>query len=125
MIEGRVNVALEAVTTLRIEGPSGQWQEVEAVIDTGYSGFLTLPISLVKDFGLAFFNKAIAVLADGTQGHFDVYDAVVVWGGQSRPKEVDATDGAPLLGMQMLYSHSLNVEVVEGGRVVVQELDRG
>ena len=125
MIEGRVNVALEAVATLRIEGPSGRWQEVEAVIDTGYSGFLTLPISLVKDLGLAFVNKAIAVLADGTHGRFDVYDAVVEWGGQSRSIEVDATGPTPLMGMQMLYSHRLNVEVVEGGRVSVQALDRG
>lgn len=107
---------------LRIEGPSGRWQEVEAVIDTGYSGFLTLPISLVKDLGLAFVNKAIAVLADGTQGRFDVYDAVVEWGGQSRSIEVDATGGAPLLGMQMLYSHSLFVEVEEGGRVEIRGL---
>ena len=41
MIEGVVNAALEAVVTLPLRGPDGQVREVEAVIDTGYGGYLT------------------------------------------------------------------------------------
>ncbi len=43
MIEGVVNAAYEAVVTLSLQSPSGQAREIEAVIDTGYSGFLTPP----------------------------------------------------------------------------------
>ena len=35
MIEGVVNVALEAVVTLPLRGPAGQARQIEAVIDTG------------------------------------------------------------------------------------------
>ena len=43
MIEGVVNSAYEAVIPLSLRGPAGQAQEVEAVIDTGFTGFVTLP----------------------------------------------------------------------------------
>ncbi len=42
MIEGVVNDAYEAVIPLTLQGPSGHMREIEAVIDTGYSGFLDL-----------------------------------------------------------------------------------
>ena len=58
MIEGVVNAAREAVVTISVRGPDGQAREIEAVIDTGYSGFLTLPASLVEDLGLPFDSVA-------------------------------------------------------------------
>ena len=54
MIEGAVNDAHEAVVALSLQGPAGQARDVEAVIDTGYSGFLTLPTALVIELGLPF-----------------------------------------------------------------------
>ena len=47
MIQGAVNDAYEAVISLTVQGPSGQATEVEAVIDTGFTGFLSLPSALV------------------------------------------------------------------------------
>ena len=38
MIQGRVNAAYEAVVPLVVRGPLGLAREVEAVIDTGYTG---------------------------------------------------------------------------------------
>ena len=52
MIEGVVNDAFEAVVALSLQGPAGQVQDIEAVIDTGYSGFLTLPTTLVMELVL-------------------------------------------------------------------------
>ena len=51
----------EAVVSLVLRGPEGQTREVNAVIDTGYSGFLTLPAALVADLGLPYVFSSSAV----------------------------------------------------------------
>ena len=47
MIEGEVNAAYEAVVTLPLQDPEGKARDIEAVVDTGYNGFLTLPPGLI------------------------------------------------------------------------------
>ena len=66
MIEGVVNAAYEAVISLSLRGPSGQTREIDAVIDTGFNGFLTLPPALVAELGLPFLSHGGATLADGS-----------------------------------------------------------
>ena len=51
MIEGIVNAYYEPVVTLSVQGPDGEIQEIEAVVDTGYNGLLTLPPSIVSIYG--------------------------------------------------------------------------
>ena len=67
MIEGVVNSAFDAVVNLVIRGSSGRAREIEAVIDTGYSGFLTLPLALVAELELPYFTSGTAFLADGAE----------------------------------------------------------
>ena len=120
MIEGIVNASHEAVVALRIQGPTGRSEDIEAVVDTGYSGFLTLPVALVERLGLEFTHIGHAFLANGDEASFDVYDAAVLWDGQPRRIRADAIGGAPLMGMLLLDGHDLHVEIVEGGRVVIE-----
>lgn len=120
MIQGAVNAALEAVLPLTVQGSGGRSREVEAVIDTGFSGFLTLPSALVAALGLAFDGVGWAVLADGTEARFDVYDATLLWDGRPRRVYVYAAETIPLVGMRLLESHSLYVEVESGGRVAIE-----
>ena len=120
MIEGVVNDAYEAVVALSVRGPEGQVQEIEAVIDTGYSGFLTLPVTLVTELGLPFAYVGRAFLANDDEVSFDVHDVTVLWDDQPRPVKADATGSIPLVGMLLLDRHDLNIEVESGGRVVIQ-----
>ena len=123
MIEGAVNAALEAVVILSLRGPSGQVQETDVVIDTGYDGFITLPSPLVQELGLPFRFRGRAVLANGSEETFDVYGVTVFWDGEPRSIEADAVGTEPLAGMLLLDTHSLYVEVADGGRVVVQAME--
>ena len=120
MIQGVVNAAYEPVIPLTVQGPAGQRREIEAVVDTGYNGYLTLPPALASSLGLPFVTTNPAFLADGSEVTFDVYSVTVLWDGH--PQDVDAhmSDTTPLVGMRLLDRHNLNIEVVEGGRVVIQ-----
>jgi predicted aspartyl protease len=48
VIAGVVNSNLEVTVRLLIRGLGGQEQEIDAVIDTGFNGFLILPPALVR-----------------------------------------------------------------------------
>ena len=120
MIEGVVNAAYEAVVVLTVHGPSGQATEIEAIIDTGFTGFLTVTPALAAELELSLEGASRATLADGSEVTFDVYDVAVLWDGQLRYVLADAADTTPLVGMRMLDRHNLNIDVEDGGRVVIQ-----
>ena len=120
MIQGAVNAALEAVLPVTVQGTAGGAQDVEAVIDTGFSGFLTLASATATELGLEFDGVGWAVLADGTEASFDMYDATVLRDGQPRNVYVCAAETTPLVGMRLLEGHDLHVEVQDGGRVVIE-----
>ena len=120
MMEGVVNAHLEAVITVSLLGPAGQTKEVDALVDTGFNGFLTLPPMLVADLGLAVVGEGEAVLADGSEAVFDVHSVTLLWDSQLRAVEIGAVGGDPLVGMALMEDHDLSIQVREGGRVVVQ-----
>ena len=120
MMEGVVNAAHEAVLTLSLEGPAGETRDIAAVVDTGFTGFLTVTPALAAELGLPFEGTARATLADGSETTFPYYCVAVLWDGRTRYVEADAADTTPLVGMRLLDSHSLYVEVEDGGRVVIE-----
>jgi len=120
VIEGTVNAVYEAALILTVEGPESQAREIEAVVDTGYNGFLTLPPVRVGELALPFVTGGEATLADGSAVGFDIHMVTVVWDGQARLVEADAAETTPLVGMRLLAGHDLHVEVENGGRVVIE-----
>ena len=120
MIEGVVNDAHEAVVSLSLQGAEGLTREIEAVVDTGFTGFLTLPSTLVVELGLPFAYVGRAFLANDDEVEFDVHDVTVLWDGQPRQVRAAATGSTPLVGMLLLDPHDLSIQVRAGGRVLIQ-----
>ena len=120
MIEGFVSADLEAVVRISLLAPDGQTTEVDAVIDTGYSGFLTLPPSLVTELDLPYVFSGRATLTDNTEVSFSVYSVTVIWDSKPLRVEADAVGSAPLVGMAMLDNHNLSIQVRNGGQVIIQ-----
>ena len=77
MIAGLVNANREATIRLLVRGPQSHQQEITAIFDTGFTGFLTLPPLLVTTLGLAWLCRQSGILADGRVEYFDVYVATV------------------------------------------------
>ena len=120
MIRGAVNAAYEPIVRLAVQGPSGQSREIEAVVDTGFNGYLTLPPGLVADLGLLRVSTGSGILADGSVVRFDIHSCTMPWDGQQRRVRVNVADTTPLVGMRLLDGHRLCVDVEDGGRVVIE-----
>lgn len=120
MVEGVVNARLEAVVKLSVSGPSGRMREIEAVVDTGFTEFLTVTPALAAELELKLVTVNKLMLADGSSTEFDVLNVSVTWDGRQRDIEVHKSDSFPLIGMGLLHGHRLSVDVVEGGSVLVE-----
>ena len=55
-----------------MRGPIGQEREIQAVIDTGFDGSLTLSPALIAALGLPWRRRGCALLADGNESVFDI-----------------------------------------------------
>jgi predicted aspartyl protease len=52
MIIGVVNAHTEATIPLPMRAADGREQEIEAILDTGFNGSLTLPPTMIASLGL-------------------------------------------------------------------------
>src|SRR5262249_46140519 len=109
MMTGSVNANLEPMLKLRVRDSAGKFSDVEAVVDTGFNGFLTLPPTLINALKLPWLCREQGQLADGSIMVFDVYVATVEWHGQARQVEAESADAQPLLGMCLMQDSELRI----------------
>lgn len=119
MMQGYVNRNNEAILPIVVKNEAAT-KSIRAVIDTGFTGFLSLPYTIITELDLSWKYSDRGTLGDGSEVLFDVFEVSVIWDGQYQEIEVNAADTEPLLGMQMLRGYRLQMDIVEGGLVVVQ-----
>ncbi len=122
MIIGNVNSRREAIIQLGVLGENDQRQGVKAAIDTGYTGFLTLPSTIIAKLGLIWFMQEEGTLGDGSMCMFNVFEASVIWDGQIRSIEINESEAEPLVGMGLLEGYELTIQGVAGGSVTIKAL---
>lgn len=110
----------EARVRLTVKGRRGREQEVEAVIDSGFTGALTLPPTLIASLGLRWRSVDRATLADGSTCVFQVYVGKLLWDGKVRPVLVAEANADPLVGMRLLRGHELKIQVRAHGKVTIK-----
>ena len=113
---------MEAVIHVILNSADGGQQEIEAVIDTGFTNYLTLPYAVISNLGLVWDGQQTGTLADGSEQLFDYYTASVVWDDETIVIPVNAIDSEPLVGMALLEGYDLHIEIVEGGAVTIERL---
>jgi clan AA aspartic protease len=121
MMRGYVNQNYEAMLSLVVRN-GDKLKSITAVIDTGFTGFLSLPIATIRELELSWSYRDRATLGDGSEVLFDIYDGMVIWGGQYREIEINAAETEPLIGMSLLRGYRLQVDTVQGGLVTISEL---
>ena len=128
---GRVNAvddALEAVVILSVRGENGAMEDVNFIIDSGYTGEMTLPQEIIGrlNLGAAEYDDYEAaptvMLADGAILLVEVYVTSVWWHDRLRSVEVDSIGSTPLIGMGLLRGSNLSIDAIPGGLVTIAEL---
>jgi clan AA aspartic protease len=120
MIRGQVSASRQAVIPLQLSDAGGQTVTVDAVIDTGFDGSVTLPPDLIARLQLPFGMTRFYELGDRSRVQFNIHQATVEWDGHSHSVEALVTTGGALVGMAMLHGYHLFVDVVDGGEVLIQ-----
>jgi clan AA aspartic protease len=121
MMQGYVNKNCEA-TILVVVRNNDKLKSMNAVIDTGFTGFLSLPNDIITELDLPWGYRDRGTLGDGSEVLFDIYDAVAIWDGKSQEIEVNSAETDPLIGMSMLRGYRLQVDTIEGGLVIITNL---
>jgi clan AA aspartic protease len=121
MITGVVT-ANAAMIAVHLVGINGQTATLDALVDTGFNGFLTLPLPEIAWLGFAYQGNMEAVLGDGSETQMDMFLGTVQWEGQFREGTVLAAEGTPLVGMMLLSGSRLCLDITDGGPVTIERL---
>jgi clan AA aspartic protease len=122
MMQGIVNQSCEATIPLVISNANRQTKLIDAVIDTGFTGYLSLPREIIDALKLPWTGIDRGTLGDGSEVTFEVYAATVIWDGQYRDIPVNEAETDPLIGMNLLYGYDLRIRAVEGGTVAIEAI---
>ena len=121
MMNGNV-VNLHALLTIRFRLGDGSYRDMEFVIDTGFTGALTLPPQDVATLQLPFAYYTRAFLADHSAVRLPVHEGTIFWNGSELNIHILATGERPLLGTALLKGHELMVQFAESGLVTIEML---
>ena len=109
MMLGIVNQNCEATMRLVVGNATTQRQMIDAVIDTGFTGFLTLPLTVITSLNLQLYGREEGTLGDGNVCIFDVYPGFVIWDGELQRIDINAAETVPLVGMSLLYGYRMRL----------------
>ena len=112
---------LEARVTIDIAGDDRLFRSVEAVIDTGFTGALSLSESAAYELGLRSTRAERVTLADGRSIRANVHAARILWHGQPLDVRVQTLGSYPIIGTALLINSRLTIDWWDGGDVIIEE----
>lgn len=118
MISGTIT-GHRATIRLVLRSSAGPEQEVDALVDTGFWGFLTLPPAVVASLSYPFASTQRIDFADGRTEFVPVHDGTILWHGAELAVHVLVVRGEPLLGMSLLNGSDFHMHVTEGGALSI------
>ena len=118
---GRVE-NLHALVPVTFRLPGRPDISIEFVVDTGFTGELTLPPAAIAALGLPFAYNENVVLATDAHEEVPMHLAIIVWDGDERVARVLAAGSRPLLGTALLAGSELVAQFLQGGLVTIDSI---
>ena len=122
MIRGRVDSHRQAWVQLDLKSRTGRLQRIEAVVDTGFDGNLTLPPNIIRELDSESELEINVVLATGAADRVKTWNGDVIWHEQVRSLLILESGGTPLLGMELLEDSQLTMQARINGDVLIERL---
>ena len=127
MIRGHVmpamggDTGLEAHVDIDIVGSNLIFQTLAVVVDTGYTGALTLPEPIAHGLGLRSTQRRYVTLASGQTEQVGACVARLLWNGQPIDVLTHMMGDKPMIGTTLLANCRLTVDWWDGGEVIIGE----
>lgn len=117
MMIGKNNEFGEPIVRLTVRDVDGLPHPIDAVVATGYEGFLTVSPALVRRLRLPWLCRQQGqCMFTGVQ-IVDVHLATLIWLGRPTAVAVEVRDDVPLIGMSLLEGTTLMIRGGEGGAI--------
>jgi clan AA aspartic protease len=85
--------------------------QIDVWVDTGFTGDLVLPESVIEGLELEVTGSIDGILADGSQVELSTFHCQLEWFGRVKDLEVIANAGqTPLLGIGLLLAKELRID---------------
>ena len=125
MIDGTVLHGREGIIRLRLHGPNQTTNEVDAVVDSGFTSFLALRPEMIAALGLPRKNVEPFILGDGSVVDLATYWVELDWDGRVRRVTAQSVNDTPLIGMEMMRDCHLSMEIWHGGHLRLTPRGKG
>lgn len=110
---------------VKVAGPLGSAIELEAIIDTGYTGFVLLPAQYALALGLAIEGTSTMTLADASKIVCELARVTMSVSGMSRTgiTELENNSKEVLVGMDFLRQFGFALMITSKTIVLIEEAD--
>jgi clan AA aspartic protease len=121
MISGRVENR-QALVPITYRLPGQPDLILEHIVDTGFTGELTLPPAAITAMELLFAYDEDIKLANDSREQVPVHIATILWHGQDLAVRVFATGRRPLFGTALMDRKELVIQFADNGLVTIDDL---
>jgi clan AA aspartic protease len=121
VIQGTRNPNREAIVSIAIRNDNSGEVTTEAVVDTGFNGYISLTREVIERLQLSPFSTAERLLADGTRAVTNLYIARIVWHGRELIVAAEDVEDTCLIGMELLLDNLATFDVRNGGPVTITQ----
>ena len=122
MIYGRIGDPNLAWIPISVQSGRGDWRQLHAIIDTGFTGELALPERFVIQLDLTLNDEIPITPATGQTIRVPVGNALILWRGNRRLTRTVQSGTHPLVGMAPLWNNHVAIDAVTDGAVSVTPL---
>ena len=123
MITGAVSTLRFPSIAIELIDGEGRSRVIDAHLDTGFSGELTLPKAAIAELGIKMIDRSNYYrIGNNELALFNAYAATIRWHGGLRQVTAMESEIFPVVGVGLLWENNLSVDFIIGGNVAIREL---